>query len=203
MRYSTDHSDQIHQRMLEAAGREFRAHGYTGVGVDALAKSANVTSGAVYSHFGSKAGAFRAVVVSGIERLRMGVAHFQRKYGTKWFDAFAKFYLSPEHRRDTAGGCALPSLSAEVRHAEDATRADFEVELLGVAQLIADGLPGNARREAAWPLLAQLAGGVLLARAVNDEKLAREIANAVLKSVRLQAESDSVSRSAKGRPARA
>jgi hypothetical protein len=39
-------------------------------------------------------------------------------------------------------------------------------------------------REAVWPLLAQLARGALLARAVEGEALAAEIADATLRSLR-------------------
>ena len=52
-----------------------------------------------------------------------------------------------------------------------------------VAEAVAAGLPGTAGRDAAWPLLAQVAGGVLLARAVHDEALAKEISAAVLEAV--------------------
>jgi TetR/AcrR family transcriptional repressor of nem operon len=44
--------------MIAAASRGFRSNGYAGIGVDGLAKAAGVTSGAFYSHFGSKDAAF-------------------------------------------------------------------------------------------------------------------------------------------------
>jgi AcrR family transcriptional regulator len=184
MRYPPEHSEQTAKRVLDAAAREFREQGFGGVGVDALAKSAGVTSGAFYSHFRSKSGAFRAVVAQGVQRLNAAVGLFRGKYGDKWFVAFASYYLGKEHRRDVAGGCALPSLSAEVARAPDDTRKDYEAELVRVATAIAEGLPGHPGREAAWPVMAQLAGGVLLARAVKSEALAKEIAESVLKAMR-------------------
>jgi TetR/AcrR family transcriptional repressor of nem operon len=80
----------------------------------------------------------------------------------------------------------MPSLSAEVERADEATRSAYEAELLKVAALVADGLPGHPGREAAWPILAMLAGGVMLARAVRDEAVAGEIADAVLHAVRAE-----------------
>jgi len=179
MRYSAEHSEETRRRMLEAAGRAFREQGYGGIGVDGLAKAAGVTSGAFYRHFPSKAEAFRAVVVAGLDRLRQGVELFRRR-GDDWFGAFARYYLGPERRRDVPGGCTLPSLSTEVGRAGPAARRDYQVELERVAATLADGLPGAPTREAAWPLLAQLVGAVVLARAVEDEALAAEIAQAVL-----------------------
>ena len=122
-------------------------------------------------------------MTEGLERLRQGIGRFRSQHGTGWLAAFATFYLGPQHRRDIAGGCALPSLSAEVGRADDATRAAYEAELVSVAELVADGLPGICGREAAWPVLALLAGGVVLSRAVRDETVAQEIADAVLAAV--------------------
>ena len=59
-----------------------------------------------------------------------------------------------------------------------ATRAAYEAELLAVAARVAEGMPGEPGRRAAWPILAALAGGVALSRAVADPALAREIADA-------------------------
>ena len=67
--------------------------------------------------------------------------------------------------------------------ADPAARAAYQEELLRLVETVAAGLPPEQgeeqRRAAAWALLAQLAGGVMLARAVADESLAREIAAAV------------------------
>jgi hypothetical protein len=88
-----------------------------------------------------------------------------------------------------------------VTRAGGATRAEYEAKLLQLAADIAEGLPqagapgagavgadaGAAARKveraAAWPLLAELAGGLLLCRAVEDETVANEIASAVLDAV--------------------
>src|ERR1700759_2288391 len=57
-------------RLVDAARRGFRASGFGGAGVDALAKGAGLTSGAFYAHFDSKAEAFRLAVVAGLSFLR-------------------------------------------------------------------------------------------------------------------------------------
>src|SRR5260221_7887975 len=80
-------------RLIEAAGRGFRTGGFGGIGVDALAKEAGLTSGAFYAHFGSKADAFRLAVVHGIAFLRDGVTTFQDRYGSGWRDPFVDFYF--------------------------------------------------------------------------------------------------------------
>ncbi len=183
MRYKPEHVEATRARVLHASGRLFREHGFGGIGVDGLSREAGVTTGAFYNHFGSKAGAFAAVIAAGVERLRLGLEHIRHAHGPNWLAAFAAFYLGQGHRADVAGGCALPSLSADVGRADAATRAAYQTELLKVAALVADGLPGNPGRAAAWPILAQLVGGVILSRAVADAALAQEIADSVRAAV--------------------
>ncbi len=166
-------------------GRGFRRQGY-GVGVNGLAKEAGVTSGALYGHFRSKAEAFREALALGLDGLRAGVEAYRATHGARWGEAFAAFYLSAAHRRDVAGGCALPSLSAEVGRADEAARGTYEAAMLRVAGTIADGLPSGSeeqRRRAAWEMLALLAGGTIIARGVLDEAVAEEIASAIREAV--------------------
>jgi TetR/AcrR family transcriptional repressor of nem operon len=179
MRYSAEHAETTRARMLDACERAFREHGYGGIGVEGLSRAAGVTTGAFYNHFGSKAGAFAAVVAAGVARFGAGLDHSQRNYGPAWMSAVATYYLGEAHRRDVAGGCALPSLSIDVSRADAETRAAFESELAQAATLLAATLPNGPDRAAAWPFLAQLVGGVVLSRAVQDEALAREIADSV------------------------
>jgi len=122
MRYDAKHAEATRQRVLEACAREFRSRGFGGIGVEGLSKAAQVTSGAFYNHFGSKAGAFAAVVKAGVERLRLGMERFRHANGPRWLPAFIAYYLGPDHRRDVAGGCLLPSLSAGVAGRRGARR---------------------------------------------------------------------------------
>ena len=142
MRYSPEQSGATRKRVHDAAGRAFRQYGFGGVGVDGLAKAAGLTSGAFYVHFRSKADAFRAVVTTGMERIRAAVEQFRARDGDAWFDAFATYYLGPEHREDVAGGCSIPTLSADVARADRATRAEYEAGLMRVATELSAGLGG-------------------------------------------------------------
>ena len=187
MRYQPGHREQSRRRILEAVGRGFRTAGYAGVGVDGLAKEAEVTSGAFYGHFKSKAEAFRAALVAGLDELRVGVETMRARHGAGWLGAFADFYLTQKVSCPPAEACVLPSFSPEVARADKAARTAYQNELLRLVDAVAAGLPQeqdeSTRRAAAWTLLAQLAGGVMLARAVADKELAQEIAAAVRASI--------------------
>lgn len=181
MRYSRQHKDQTRAKVVAGAGRAFRMHGRAGVGVDALAKEAGVTSGAFYTHFESKNQAFQAAVVVGMEELLAGIRRFRQQHAGAWFGAFADWYLGRDHRHDLACGCALVSLSPEVIRADDQTRRAYASVVEVIVDEIADGLgdgPLAARRDRARVALSLLAGAVTLSRAVGDEASAKGIADA-------------------------
>jgi TetR/AcrR family transcriptional regulator, transcriptional repressor for nem operon len=185
MRYKPGHHAESHQRILQAVGRGLRTAGYSGVGVDGLAKAAGVTSGAFYGHFKSKAEAFQAAVRAGLEELRIGITDLQEQAGPGWFEAFADFYLSEKVTCPPGDACALPSFAPEVARADQASREIYQAGLLQLIEVVAAGLVGGQtdRRAMAWELLAKLVGAVMLARAVPDPQVAAEITSAVRRRI--------------------
>ena len=185
MRYSAEHKEETRRKILDAAARRFRAEGYDGLGVDGLAKEAGVTNGAFYGHFASKADAFREVVVAGLDELREGIARFRAEGGANWTHDLADFYFSDAKLNQPENTCALPSFAPETARAPQATREAFQAELIRVKNELAGGLPATgAEAEArAWLLLALLAGGVNLARAVPDRALTEAIASVLRSAV--------------------
>lgn len=184
-RYAPGHKQQAKARILAAVGRGFRKRGYGGIGVDGLAKEAEVTSGALYGHFASKEAAFKEAVVAGIDELRQGIEALRAEHGAKWVEAFIDFYLGHKRVCELGESCALQSLTPEVQRADSATKSAFEAEMSLVARAVADGLSGASaagRLQRAWALLAVLSGGVTLARAVNDQAVANGIAAAIRKA---------------------
>jgi AcrR family transcriptional regulator len=178
MRYSAEHKEETRRKILDAAGRRFRAEGYDGLGIDGLAKEAGVTNGAFYGHFASKADAFREVVVEGLEELAEGIAGFRAKGGENWASDLATFYFSPAKLNQPENTCALPSFAPETARAPGPTREAFQAELIKVKDELVAGfdVTGKEADERAWLLLALLAGGVNLARAVPDPDLSDSIA---------------------------
>ena len=86
VRYAPGHKEKSRARIVDAAGRGFRKSGYGGIGVDGLAREAGVTHGAFYGHFRSKAEAFNAAVVAGLQELRAGIEALRDEYGVGWLD---------------------------------------------------------------------------------------------------------------------
>lgn len=177
-----EQKQETRQRMMDAIHKGFRERGYDGAGVDGLAKAAGVTSGAFYTHFGSKADAFRETVATGVQQFAEGVEQFQQTYGDHWVDAFADFYLGNKRTCELGESCGLQSLTPEVVRSDEATRTLFQTELLKAVEVFAAGLVDNdkaASTNQAWGMMAMLVGGVTLARAVSNPELAANIAEAV------------------------
>jgi AcrR family transcriptional regulator len=175
MRYPKDHKDASRQRLIALGGSHAKKHGFNDSGMAALAASAGVSTGALYKHFDGKADLFAALISAELERTA-------QMYGT--FDpadegAAAKAlagYLSIQHVRHPEQGCPLPSLTPEVARADEAAKAAYQAGLLDVhAQL----RRLTATSEDAWTLMAQNVGAVMLARAIPDERLQRDILSAL------------------------
>lgn len=186
MRYGPEHKEEARTKILQAAGRGFRRLGFGGIGVDGLAKEAGVTSGAFYGHFPSKAEAFKAAAVVGLEQLREAIEDLRAKQGEAWLEDFVDFYLSVRRTCDPSESCALQSLTPEVARADRDTKAAFEAELVKLVEVVAEGLPHGtlpARRKTAWAILAILSGGVSIARSTTDQKTGAQIAAAIKAAV--------------------
>ena len=174
-------AEETRRRLLTAAARGFRISGYGGLGVDAVAKDAGVTSGAFYAHFGSKAEAFRETLRTGLGELRDGIATW-REGGPGWLRRFATWYLGPQRRADLSSSCALPTLSLEAARSDDATRAEYAAQIREIAATLADD-SSAAAQERALAVLALLSGGMIMAHAVGDSRLGTRIARAVVNAV--------------------
>lgn len=174
MRYAADHKPRARQQLLDAAASHAKAHGFAASGVDSLAAAAGLTSGALYKHFGGKAQLLAELVRSELQRM-------QQRYDTLDADdsaAVARMqagYLSLQHARQPGQGCLLPPLAAEVARADDDTRQAFQQGLSAVHDSF-QRLAGSS--DAAWALMAMNVGAVLMAAALPDDRLARELLRA-------------------------
>src|ERR1700710_3271468 len=64
MRYPKDQKAKARQAIVQAGARVLRTNGFNGIGVDGLAASAGVTSGAFYSNFSNKEALLEQVIAA-------------------------------------------------------------------------------------------------------------------------------------------
>lgn len=175
MRYSKDHKDASRQRLVKLSGSHAKKHGFNESGMVSLAASAGVTTGALYKHFDGKADLFAAVIAAELSRTAQmygGIDPDDQNSAAKSLAG----YLSLQHVRHPEQGCPLPSLTPEIARADEAVRATYQAGLLEIHAALQRLTATSAE---AWALMAQNVGAVMLARAVPDEKLQREILSAL------------------------
>lgn len=171
MRYPREYKQQARRSLLEHGGSHAKKHGFAGSGMDAIAAAAGVTTGSLYKHFEGKSGLFAAIVHAELERIA-------QVYGaipdddTRSLSRAIAAYLSMQHVGHPEQGCVLPSLAADVARADGTVRETFQEGLLEVRDALTR-LTGS--KDSAWALIAQNVGAVMLARAVADEKVQREL----------------------------
>ena len=170
MRYPSDHKPRTRQRILDAAARLFRRHGYRGVGIDRIMTSADLTRGAFYAHFPSKEALFGAVVGQESDFVR-------RLRAAEDGRDVVRAYLDPANREKIARGCTLATLTQDVPRTGSAPRAAYARLVARLAGALEAHVPADApdRRGRALAAMALAVGAIGLARGVGDEALAREI----------------------------
>lgn len=182
MRHKGINKAETKTKMIEAVSRGFRKNGYGGIGIDGLSKSAGVTSGAFYSHFGSKNEAFSMALAIGLDEVIDSLPAIQRDHGAGWVKFFAEYYLGESHRSDMEQGCAMATLTPEVVRFGPDMRDVFEEKMSDIVKIMAQGLAGgteSSRDVRAWSMLGVLIGGINIARGMKSEEVSNTVADAI------------------------
>jgi AcrR family transcriptional regulator len=72
------------KRLLEIARQQFTKNGYAQTATEAIVEEAGVTRGALYHHFGSKDGLFKAVVEAVQQDVALRIEKAVSKYNDPW-----------------------------------------------------------------------------------------------------------------------
>lgn len=175
---------ESHDRIVRVAAARFRESGVDGIGVADLMKDAGLTHGGFYRHFDSR----EVLVAEAIEHALHDGSQAIVALANSNLDrptllaALVDGYLSAAHRDGLATSCAVTTLAGDVARCNDRTRSAYtrqvDTYLVVLTKLIASDKQ-TLRRVKAITALSALVGAVSLARAVNDEKLSREILETV------------------------
>ncbi len=163
--------EQSHHRIVEAASRAVRRHGYAGVGVAEVMKEAGLTHGGFYAHFDSR----EALLVEAIEHagaissatLDERIAARARETG-KPLQALIELYLSDEHLAHAEHGCVVGALASEIPRQQDVVREASKQRVDRLVRRVALALPDNAAPALAGVIAGALVGNLQLARIEGD-----------------------------------
>ena len=161
------------ERLIQAGGALARQSGFAGTGLDALAAAANLTSGAFYAQFRSKAELLDAIVN---HDMTLMLNAFDGHSPIRMHKAMTR-YLSLQHAENPGQGCSIPALGAEIARANIGTREKFETHLLQLQAAFTELLGNNQQ---AWVMLSQAIGAQVIARAMASSETRQELLNAVL-----------------------
>ena len=165
------------QRVVEAAATLFRERGLHGVGVADIMASAGLTHGGFYGQFANKDALAAEAFDAAVSEDRSGDV-----------DAILANYLSLGHVQAPGKGCPLAALANDISREAPGSpvRARFTHGVERLASILANLTPKASRvrrRQKSLATLSTLIGAVVLARAVNDEKLASDLLQAAHSSI--------------------
>ncbi len=182
MRYSKEHKQETHARIVKKASVRLREKGAHGIGVADLMKEAGLTHGGFYAHFDSREAlvieAFGYAMDRSIENWRKLAAETPPE---KRLSTIVDSYVSEVHRDDPGRGCAVPTLGAEIARESARTRKAFSAKLDQLIDVMADQIPDVPRKTArrqAMGTLATMMGTLVMSRVAGSGELSEEILSA-------------------------
>lgn len=187
MRVSREQAAKNRERVLEAASALYREHGFDGVGVAEVMRSAGLTHGGFYGQFASKEDLMAQACAHALEDAARGWREIAGQAPQAPLDAVVDRYLSTGHRDHPGIGCALAALGPEAARQGPPVRRAITQGTRSRIELIASlmpGRPGVAKRRRAVHALSSLVGAMVIARVVDDEALSQEFLETVASSLR-------------------
>ncbi|KYG18913.1 TetR family transcriptional regulator [Bradyrhizobium sp. AT1] len=182
MRYSREHKQETHDRIVKKASVRLREKGAHGIGVADLMKEAGLTHGGFYAHFDSREALVMEAFAYAMDR---SMDHWRKLTDEaapeKRLALVAESYLSTLHRDNPGTGCSIPALGAEIARESPKARKAFAGKLDEMIEQLADyipNLPRKAARKQAVATLATMAGTMLLARIAGSSELSDEVLKA-------------------------
>lgn len=185
MKVSREQAAKNRERILDEAARQFRAHGFDGIGLSDLMKNIGLTHGGFYGHFGSKDDLMAAACTRAADAT---LAEWERRTqrAEDPLSAILVPYLSQAHRDHPAQGCLMAALGPEVSRQAPEVRRAVTDRFTAMIDMLAKFIPGAAKaanRKKALAMFSAMVGAVVLARAVDDARLSEEILQAVAETI--------------------
>jgi TetR/AcrR family transcriptional regulator, transcriptional repressor for nem operon len=170
---------ETHDRIVRTAATAIRKHGFQGISVADLMEEAGLTHGGFYAHFDSRdamlAEALDAAANESLDRLGKAAD------GAKPDDALeatVDFYLSDRHVAHPEHGCTLAALGSETTRQSPEVRKVATRRVREMADVIERQMSGwgkSSRHEDALGVMSTIVGALLIARAVDDPQLSKDI----------------------------
>lgn len=180
--------EETHERIVEAAARAIRRHGYAGLGVAEVMKDAGLTHGGFYAHFESR----DALLVEALERAGRDSADnvarsaAQRAArGVSPFRALVDAYLADRHLVSMDSGCPVAALGSDMPRQSELVREASAQRVRRLVDRVTTALP-ETHRAAAGVVTGTLVGSLQLARALGNTTEGRALLSGSRQALLLQ-----------------
>jgi len=187
MGHSKASKANTHARLVAVAAARFKELGVDGISLSDLMKELKLTHGGFYKHFDSR----DELVTEALELALTETGKAMREHlfdgGKPDIEALLDFYLSETHRDGRAAGCAVAALAGDAPRKSADVQAQFRRQIETILETLIRALgPGGSvgdSRATAVLILSALYGSLIVARAVGDSPLSREVLRTVRKRV--------------------
>jgi TetR/AcrR family transcriptional regulator, transcriptional repressor for nem operon len=179
MRYSLEHKEQVHEKIVRDGARRVRAEGLTGAAVSAVMRDAGLTHGGFYKHFDSKDQLLMESLSEGFRDMtdRLVRAAEKSQPGAAW-KAIVKEYLSTDHCDHADQGCPLAALGPELKRADKAAKPQIVAELVKYKNRMLPFMPGRRtadKERAFFAIFSAMIGAIEIARLLPEPAMREKV----------------------------
>lgn len=183
MAYPQGHRENVRSRIIDSARQLFNRHGFEHVSINAIMAHAGLTRGAFYTYFKSK---------SDLYEESLDCFFTNPNWKNRWCGVeinaalpdvgpqIIRAYLSRQHFENVENSCPMVALPVDVARGGRKLKAAFENVFKAMVNLIGrEVIIDEARKEEAAMAVASLCiGGMVIARALNDDQFSNRVREA-------------------------
>ncbi|MEM9774449.1 MAG: TetR/AcrR family transcriptional regulator [Chloroflexota bacterium] len=174
MRYSKEHKQQTHEKIVQVASTKFRENGFDGVSIGALMSELALTHGGFYRHFSNKEDLYKQAFEFSIEEVQTNIQEQSGADGALTLGGVIAAYLNIDHSNGVGDGCPVAAQSAEISRLSANIKASFDDSLKGYMDAFMPLIEGQTEKEKQKNLLvlfSGMAGALMISRAISDQDL--------------------------------
>ena len=185
MPYPVTHRATVKKNIIESARKLFNRHGFENVSIGQIMAGAGLTHGGFYSYFNGKSDLYAEV---------LGCFFTDPEWKNCWEGVhvdltstdvgaqIVRAYLSRQHLENVENSCPMVALPTDVARSNPRARQAFEQVFKGMVSVLERSLTknGQPRRTTAQAMAALCVGGMVVARAVADRRLADNLRDACM-----------------------
>ena len=182
MKTTKAEKEKLKCRIIEKAIPYFKENGNSGSGINSLMKQAGVTTGALYSNFGSKDDLLAEAICSELEKLESEFFMIFKRERKKALKFLIETYFDLLNYQASGDGCIYTALGTDMHRSRASDRARYEEYTKRIYQLFADATheqfpdqTPEACYEKALVIYSGFVGAMTMARIMKNQDIAHKI----------------------------